>query len=372
MHAEAVLFDEVGTTQIGVIGATDIRWQDVLSERGSASFSIMDGATLENEVVYPRIVKFRLAGDDLPATDVTGAAANRFRFGVRLDPPLFTRAEPSRLDCTGQGLLSLLMDGCVFPAGFADNAETYTVEKRTLTGSRGAIIHTLVSEAQAIGCNGPSKLNLGFTATTDSAGVPWTGSVTVDLELFTLPLDDAVLALAENRLDVAVDPNTMTLHVYQDLGVDRSASVVLSGAPNTGNLAELTTQLVKPRATRAIVRRNNGRWKGVVEGDETYGRRYTGAYVGTSDDENTVAEVGAMLTGWAVCELRCKPATVRGSSPPVVGADAYLDYSLGDTITTPWHRFMSTMKAQVLEIVVDGSAEPAWTAPSVREVSVNM
>lgn len=85
----------------------------------------------------------------------------------------------------------------------------------------GNILTALMSEASARGVRFAQNWTRTFSATNDSAGVPWGTNISISFDIGT-KYDDVFDALEEQGCDIYIDPETLEMHAYKERGVDRS------------------------------------------------------------------------------------------------------------------------------------------------------
>lgn len=126
----------------------------------------------------------------------------------------------------------------------------------------GGILKTFVEEAQAAG-HFPT-LALGFTELVDSAGVTWPDKVDEAFAVSTSLLDVAMFLVEEGLCDLAIDPDSFTLHAYVQRGVDHGLTpddgeetVTVTVGTNVGLLAHTKRKRGK---NRVLAMTPEGRW----------------------------------------------------------------------------------------------------------------
>ena len=227
---------------------------------------------------------------------------------------------------------------------------------------RAQVLRALLTEAAARGVAAVDALAVGFTDSADSNGEPW--SDTPDdftFPIYTTNLADIASELSETGIDIAVDAATMTLNAWNRKGVDRSATVALRLGKDDGSLTSYETSRESARFTAVGAQRTDGRWTEVLDtaGVAAYGRIETGLSAGTSEQS---------ATNLARAQLResAQPVlSITGETSSLVGPQPFADYELGDTIAAPGHRGVSTVKARVVAISVDGASFPVRCWPEL-------
>lgn len=226
--------------------------------------------------------------------------------------------------------------------------------------TRAQVLKQLVLEAQARSVYGPSQLALGFTDTHDTDSVAWADAPDqYDLSVGTVNLSDVASQLSESGIDVAVDPVTMTLNSWVRKGSDLSGSVELklgdSGAADASLKSHTTTSTVA-RFTDVIAQAADGTW---TQTTSSAGVTAIGGHVEVGLSLSSVsANQSAVNVALAQLAESAQPQIGVTSEPSaLVGAQAYIDYDLGDTITVPAHRNAGTTKSRVLAITVDATGD---------------
>jgi hypothetical protein len=223
------------------------------------------------------------------------------------------------------------------------------------------ILHQLMLEAQADGTAGPSALHLGFTPLTDSAGVAWSGD---RQDIYALdvgkPLDQVASALTESGMDVAVDAQSMTLNAWTRRGHDLSGSVALALGDAGGNLIGFDTSKSSTRATVATAQLQDGTWLTVTDtaGVAAVGRIRVFVSLGSATSPAAAeATLRQMLATSATPTV-----TSTADLDPTSGPQLYRAVNLGDSVSTPGHREVGTIKQRVLAVTVDGAADIVKTS----------
>jgi hypothetical protein len=223
---------------------------------------------------------------------------------------------------------------------------------------RGQVLLALCTEAANRGVLG-AQVNLGFTATHDSAGQPWADTPDdYSFAIYTTNLADIAAQLGESDIDISFDADTMTLHAWNRKGVDRSGTVALTHGKNGGSLMSHDTSSASARFTAVGAQLANGTWREVLDtaGISAYGRIEVGLTPGNSEQASTNTARAQLV------ESAQPLLSITASTSSLVGPQPYATYNVGDTITVPGHGGGGTVKARVIAISVDATASPirAW------------
>ena len=206
-----------------------------------------------------------------------------------------------------------------------------------------SILKTLVSEGQARNCRTLPQVTLGFTDTTDSEGVAFTGRQDRAFRVGTDSCLDVMAQVIEDGIDVWMTPD-LVLNAAGDRGADLSATVTLGGGGGP-NVLSAEASSTAPQSSRALVR-DKGGWQEVyVSGAEsTYGRCESGLVLGTASSDTQAAR----LAQQALTEFGYPQDTVTVQITSERGPQPYVDFTVGDRIKMPGltlnaakHRVMS-------------------------------
>lgn len=248
----------------------------------------------------------------------------------------------------------------------------WIVAKTPVPGwTRAQVLKKLVEEAQAVPCAGPAALTIGFTDTDDSASVPWADAP--DEYTFSVAssnLADIATQLTESGMDVDVDPSTMTLNAWVRRGSNLSGSVELKLGDASGTLRGYETKKTVARFTDVISQLSDGTW---VQTTDAAAVTALGGHVqvGLALGSTSTPDSAMRLSEGLLAESAIPQIEVTSQPSALAGAQAYIDYQMGDTITVPGHRNAGTMKARVLSITVDNSGDVLAVWPQfVPDLSV--
>lgn len=233
----------------------------------------------------------------------------------------------------------------------------WIVAKTPMPGwTRAQVLKQLVTEAQTRGSLGPSLLTINFTDTEDTDSVSWADAPDqYEFSVTTTGLADVASQLAESAIDVAVDPVTMELNCWVRKGSDLSGSVALTLGDAGGNLKSHETTKTVTRFTDVYTQLADGSWQVTTD---SAGVTAVGGHVEVGLSVSTSADDTA--TNLALVQLAesAQPLIAATSQPSsLIGAQGYIDYDVGDTITVPAHRNAGTMKARVLAVTVDATGD---------------
>ena len=226
--------------------------------------------------------------------------------------------------------------------------------------SRAWVLGKLVAEARTRGVRGPLLLDPDFTDALDSDGVAFTDRGEYAIDVATTGLADVVAQLCEADIDVDVDPATMTLQCFNRKGADRHATVALQLGKDGGYLKAYDTTRSAARFTSVLTQLANGTW---LATQDTAGLAATGLVeVGLNIGSTNSVVTAANIARSQLAESAQSLVSFVGEPSTLGGPVAYVDYGLGDSIAVPGHRGVGVIKARVLSITVDASAEPvrAW------------
>lgn len=228
---------------------------------------------------------------------------------------------------------------------------------------RGQIIASLIGENAALGVDGCQLITVAIPNRVDSTGVPWNhrGEYTFDVGTSVL---DVTQQLCDEGMDVALDPEDLTLRGYVRKGIDRSATVTLdlgsSMAADTENLKSYQVATVGPQWNTALMHLDDGTWVQTSDTDSVsaVGTRVQLLTLGSTADSQSATDAAAAQ----FAEVASTSRQVTAEPSVLIGALAYRDYQLGDTVNVPTEDGTGHMKARVLAITVDATGEVvrAW------------
>lgn len=263
-------------------------------------------------------------------------------------------------------------------SGFAAlvvNVDTNTVIRRTDTtnwlgfkGSNppgmsiGAILRTLLDEAQAEGAFGVDLLTPDFTGAVDSAGNAWPEVHEQAFPIGDTTFGDVIRHMEELGCEVHIRPD-FTLQAFITQGSDVSASVWFQEGVN---LLGLTYEGSPVRGTKALVRTLSG-WIEVTDSGAvtSYGSRWLGIVSGTSATTAQGARLGARALQLTSSPRYHYTARIRA----VTGAVPWLDFKKGDRVKcTDRSRAYVTMR--VLSITAETPEDTAGPVVFTVELDV--
>jgi hypothetical protein len=302
------VYNHTGTKTAVQPLVTDVAWLDELRGAGSGSFSVpLD--RLDPSVRVGSRIKFIVdgvlrGGMHVSAIDVTAVGAGEDADRVAT--------------VSGPGLLNVLREAVVYPAGgFSSGAG----DERTLDGTPGSILKTLIDEAKARGAL--ADIAYDFTPTAQSGGGSWPRSVQI-----TVPvgqnLADAVRQLADLGV-VEVWADGSLIRARRRRGADLSSTVVLWPGHD---VADAQHSSAGPLSTAVLYR-----WgAGLGQATETaaalaYGR--SESFADWRDLRNVDARDDAVERFWEAFSAPGDASTIEtvGTSWPA--------WAVGDTITVP-------------------------------------
>ncbi len=224
-------------------------------------------------------------------------------------------------------------------AALVVNLTTNTVIRRTDTGNWlawkgsyppgmtiGAILRTLLDEAQDEGAYGVDLLTPDFTGVLDSNGDPWPEVQEVVFPIGDTSYGDVVRHMEELGCEVHITPD-FTLQAFIEQGTDVSNDVWFQPGDN---IISLSYQGSGDIRTKAIVRTHSG-WVEVTDtaGVTAYGKRWLGVTSGTSASAAQGARLGSRALQHTA-QGRYVYTAVIGAR---VDAVPFLDFSKGDLVT---------------------------------------
>lgn len=226
----------------------------------------------------------------------------------------------------------------------------------------GKIILTFKDEAQSRGSL--PGWTCDATATQDSNGVDWPEELDESFQVGSTSIGDVIRHLvAEKKIDVAVSPTGKVLHLYVHKGEDLSGSVAAEYAVNLGRLAFKKSRV---RKNVGLGKTAEGRWYEAIETDSVaaYGRREVGLSVGGApSDAAAQRQISAYFTDNAF-----PLEAITDMQLEVVTAEPYVDFTVGDTITsTDSSGGTSTYRVHGLRVTEDEAGQPIFTPELVKE-----
>ncbi len=313
-------------TLLDVLSDTRNReWLEDLNEAGSGSFEIHD---LDPKLIadptlltYGNVARFYLNGV--------------LRFGIRIEGIDRVQADPETDDAgrwlkvSGRGVIGILEDGIVYPAGGLGG----TPDPRPYVNvASGLIIRELIAEAQARG-TALLGVTTDFTDTDDSNAAPFTTLLTLEEDI-----GGDLLRVALRHTEMAADvwmTADLVLHYANTRGIDRTLQLVNSGPVKLHlghNIAELSNAELGRITNTILIRTPAGFLERVDLGSlGTYNRREGFLSLGNISDGATIDKTTDALFA--------KVADPKASSTleiiDVVGSVPLVDFEVGDFILAP-------------------------------------
>lgn len=232
--------------------------------------------------------------------------------------------------------------------------------------SRAGVLERAHIESVGRSERGPGLLTRSFTGTLDTAGSAITDRGVFEEQVLNGGLDELAARLATTGLDWRIDADTMRLDVYNRMGVDRSAAgpgVTPVRLMLAQNLAEYRTKRTKARVTVAVGQLADGSWISV---EDTAGITASGRIVTAVDLGGTAQVATAQGILSAVLGQSASPrVTATSVVSPYVGAVLGTDYWIGDTVLTPGHRGVGSIRSRCLGVTVDASGDVVSAVPQL-------
>lgn len=234
--------------------------------------------------------------------------------------------------------------------------------------TRAQVLRRLLLEADTRGVYGPNHIPTLFTYDRDTNGQAWTDRGNYTIDVGTVSLVDVIAQLTEADMDVVAETEGPKLLAYKRLGKDRRATVHLSWGEPAGSFKQFETQVTNTRYTAGIAQLSTGEW---VEVDNAAGI----AAIGRVEVGLQLASTGTDLTAGGVMarqlEESAQPVVaITSQTSLLVGAQPWVHYFLGDTITVPNARDTGTMAARVMSLTVDGTGDAIQAYPElVKDLS---
>lgn len=226
------------------------------------------------------------------------------------------------LEISGRGALALLEDAVVWTDGSGAN-------KRIYSGTQAAMLIELMEEAQTRG--GLAIVDWDFTDTLDSDGVAWTDDFPLELTVGTSLLD-VVRQIAKTGIDFEMTPDgsgNYVLSAYKDgIGSDKSETVYFRVGVNCTEVSH--SEAGGGIRNALLVKYKNGYTSAQDAASITARRRREGVlnYDFVQRPDNAVTFANAELQGKKDPKRQISVKIYDGAGPR-----AFVDYSLGDTIT---------------------------------------
>lgn len=226
------------------------------------------------------------------------------------------------LEISGRGALALLEDAVVWTDGSGAN-------KRTFSGTQAAMLITLIEEAQTRG--GLGIVDWDFTATEDSDGETWTDDFPLELTV-GMTLLDVIRQIAKTGIDFDILPDgsgNYVLSAYKlGIGSDKSETVYFRMGVNCTEVSH--SEAGGSIRNALLVKYKNG-YTSVQDATSITARRRRESVL----NYDFVQRPDSAVT-FASAELQGKKDPKRQISVKIydgAGPRAFVDYSLGDTIT---------------------------------------
>lgn len=248
--------------------------------------------------------------------------------------------------------------------GQSDNGSSWLsyYNPPTMPGwSSGEILLKLLNEAKTRGVTSLNAYVPSFTATTDSAGLPWTNQQDWSFSVGS-SISDAISKMEELGCYVVVDPDTYALHMYQSRGVDRSVfqyaadGITVVKSPVIFQRGKnLTAAGAKGQGhiTNTLAMKTADGWYSAQDNASvaTYGRIEGTLDVGKSS-KDFGAQVATVLFGQKAQPEEGATYTIM----PVTGAMPFVDFNEGDWVLAP-DRNGLLVKRRVLSISIGEDAK---------------
>ncbi len=313
-------------TLLDVLSDTRNReWLEDLNDPGSGSFEIHD---LDPKLIadptlltYGNVARFYLNGV--------------LRFGIRIEGIDRVQADPETDDAgrwlkvSGRGVIGILEDGIVYPAGGVGGAPD---PRPYVNVASGLIIRELIAEAQARG-TALRGVTTDFTDTDDSNAAPFTTLLTLDEDI-----GGDLLRVALRHTEMAADvwmTADLVLHYANTRGIDRTLQLVNTGPVKLHlghNIAELSNAELGRITNTILIKTPAGFLERVdLASLGTYNRREGFLSLGNISDGATIDKTTDALFA--------KVADPKASSTleiiDVVGSVPLVDFEVGDFILAP-------------------------------------
>lgn len=200
-------------TIVAQVGGADKKaFQKILNQAGSGSFEISRTDVVggnENLLTEQNLILARVDGIDT------------FKWIIEsIDPTYVDSSERQMIQVKGRGLLAIFENAVVYPETLTDPESL----ERNFTGTGGAILRTLIQEAQARG--GLNGIQIDWTATEDSVGTPLGEQIETSFHAGT-PLTSVIDKLANGMglFDIEIQPD-MKVKLYTRKGKDKSDEII--------------------------------------------------------------------------------------------------------------------------------------------------
>lgn len=312
-------------TLLDVLSDTRNReWLEQLNDAGSGSFEIHD---LDPKLIadptlltYGNVARFYLNGV--------------LRFGIRIEG--IDRVQAAEKDdaarwlkVSGRGVLGILEDAAVYPAGGVGGSP----DPRAFTNvASGLIIRQLIAEAQARGTT-LLGVTTDFTDTDDTNGAPFTELLTLDEDI-----GGDLLRVTGRHTEMAADvwmTADLVLHYANTRGIDRTLQLTNTGPVklHLGHaISELSNAEVGRITNTILIKTPAGFLERVdLASLGTFNRREGFLSLGNVSDGDTIDKT----TGKLFAELAEPRASSTLEIIDVVGAVPLVDFEVGDFILAP-------------------------------------
>jgi hypothetical protein len=323
---EVDVYGPDGTTMLDTLqNAYQVKWQDVLDDVGSGSFTINahDPKATTTNLAKGNIVKFKLDGS--------------YRFGFIMEEPewIVLAAEGQSAEvwlAQGRGVMALLDRAVVYPPGWPSP----TGSDVSYSSSAGAMLYNLLVTAQSRGAL--SMISFDNWTTTDSDGNAWSDTEVLSFHAGTDYLTIAKQLMAFGVMDLYMNPSNLHLYAYKSRGTDKSSSVVFLGGRHFADDQLHNKKHYSAIKSRVLVEGANSGglpvFREVTGSDETdpgIGRREGYVAFSSSSDITTLGKVGQATI--ASTEVDAEPLQVPLLSDDLPGGfQPYTDYDCGDTV----------------------------------------
>ncbi|MGZ0096758.1 hypothetical protein ACW5QP_17890, partial [Microbacterium arborescens] len=201
-----------------VLDTMEIAWTGYSAQ--SVKFAVSEKASEKLDAPFLVIVEY------------TTSATGRWKRVPRND--LFIVDEDSGDSVDTDGVVKFTGSSMVpwlaarYPLWWRDGDSVDDLERRYTDRTPGFVLRDLIQVAQAASGWG-SRIALGFTDSTDSAGQPWSQRVSMAWPLFTTPLSRVMQTLAEQGYMEWWSEGYQLRAANPGAGTDRSDTVTLGG-----------------------------------------------------------------------------------------------------------------------------------------------
>lgn len=304
--------------------ASSAQWTDLLADVGAGSCEISGYDPKVLSAAEGNLIKFSLGG--VPV------------FGYFIDAPVLTSGEAAdnKWALAGRSVLDYLSHALVYPAGGVSGLTVASPTRVFTAATYGAILKTLIDEAQARGSPIATipALTYDFTATLDSVGASWVADRNLTINVGSTLLDVAK-KLVSLGMGLYMDPQ-LVLHAYLPgtQGANLASTVVWrqglhfrAPVTSTGNHSAMSTVCLVKGAGGTFVESSDVNWTG----NPGVGRRESVLdYSSVSGDQTQMVNAGSQQI--ALSENSSQALTVALTHGGGGLYEPYVDYHLGDTV----------------------------------------